>query len=282
MVSWSTEKYIPNQWMIQLQYHSPISLLPQVFRKMLRLLEPTLTFKGEDCRDFLKKYDDGLDLLPKLLENIMAIPEDITRFQVILFKNPFREITRLFTRVTGQENVASISRMILYILYFTIKEKAIFNWGNFISIEISSQLSQYKKDKKLLMSSYLDFAIAHCCRFPNLSICKKVNCEFDHVTFWYQDLWRHKGSLHFYEVFNDFFSVLKGLLFGKDTPRISAQASKFLDRKGTLEQMENYNVIGIFGSKENTSFIPCYISDRIFVTKFARQYNFWMHFFHEK
>ena len=103
--------------------------------------------------------------------------------------------------------------------------------------------------------------------------------EFDLVTFWYQALWRHKASLHFYEVFNEFVLVLKGLLFGKDTPRIFAQASKFLDRKRTLEQMENYNVIGNFGSKENPSFLPCHIYDRMFVKKFARQYKFWLHFF---
>jgi len=46
--------------------------------------------------------------------------------------------------------------------------------------------------------------------------------------------------------------------------------------------MENYNVIGIFNSKENTSFLPCHISNRMFVTKFSRKYNFWLHFFHEK
>jgi hypothetical protein len=54
MVSWCTEKHIPSQQMIQLQYHSPISLSPQVFHKMLKIPKPTLTFKGEDCRDFLK------------------------------------------------------------------------------------------------------------------------------------------------------------------------------------------------------------------------------------
>jgi hypothetical protein len=109
-----------------------------------------------------------------------------------------------------------------------------------------------------------------------------VNCEFDLMTFWYQDLWRNKASLHFYEVFNDFILVLKGLLFGKYTPRIFPQDSKFLDRKGILEQMENYNVIRIFGSKENTSFLPCHISDRMFVIEVSRQYNVWLHFFHEK
>jgi hypothetical protein len=50
-----------------------------------------------------------------------------------------------------------------------------------------------------------------------------VNCEFDPVTFCYQALWRHKASLHFYEVFNDFVLVLKELLFGRYTPRISDQ-----------------------------------------------------------
>jgi hypothetical protein len=87
-------------------------------------------------------------------------------------------------------------------------------------------------------------------------------------------LWRHKVSLHFYEVFNEFVSVFKGLLFRKDTPRIFAQASKFLYKKGTSEQMENYNVIRIFGSKENPSFLPCHISERMFFTKFSRKYNF--------
>jgi hypothetical protein len=81
-----------------------------------------------------------------------------------------------------------------------------------------------------------------------------VNCELDPVTLWYQALWRHKASLHFYEFYNDFVSFFKGLLFGKDTPRISDQENKLLDKKGMLEQMENHNIIRIFGSKENPSF----------------------------
>jgi hypothetical protein len=110
--------------------------------------------------------------------------------------------------------------------------------------------------------------------FPILSICKKVNCEFDPVTFWYQSLCRHKASQHFYELFNDFVSVFKELLFGKNDPWMSDQASKLLDRKGTLEQMENYKFIRIFYSKENPSFLPCHISDKFFVTERERQYNY--------
>ena len=59
------------------------------------------------------------------------------------------------------------------------------------------------------------------------------------------------------------------------------QASNFLDKKGTPEKMEYYNVIRIFGSKENPSFIPYHISDIIFVVYIARKYTYWLHFFHE-
>jgi hypothetical protein len=156
---------------------------PQVFCKMLRLPEPTLTFKGDDCREFLKKHDNGFDLLPMYLKNLVVIPIDITRLQVSSFKNPFREIAWLFTRITGQETTTTISHMILYILYFTIKEQVIFDWGKLISIEISSQLSQYKTKNNFFMSSYLVFVIAHCYHFLRLFMCKKVNCKFEPVTF---------------------------------------------------------------------------------------------------
>jgi hypothetical protein len=46
---------------------------------MLKLSEPTLTFKGEDCRELLKKYNNGLDLLPEYLENHASVPADITK-----------------------------------------------------------------------------------------------------------------------------------------------------------------------------------------------------------
>jgi hypothetical protein len=51
---------------------------------------------------------------------------------------------------------------------------------------------------------------------------------------------------------------------------MSDQVSKFLDRKGTLEYMDNYIVIRIFGSKENPSFLPCHIFEKMFVIEIAR------------
>jgi hypothetical protein len=38
----------------------------------------------------------------------------------------------------------------------------------------------------------------------------------------------------------------------------------------------------IFGSKENPAFLPCHITDNMFVTEIARKYNYWLHFFHGK
>jgi hypothetical protein len=213
------------------------------------------------------------DLLPEFLEDSTTVPEDITKLQVSSFRNPFREIAWLFTRITRQESTTSISRIVIYILYFTVKEQFIFDWGKLISIEIYSQLSRFKESNKFYMSSYLIFTIVHCCSFSKLSLSKKINYEFDPITFWCQALWRHKASHYFYEVFNDFVSVFKDLLLGKDAPLMSGQATKFLDRKGTLEQKENYSVRMVFGSKENHAFLPCHITDKMFVTEIARQYN---------
>jgi hypothetical protein len=119
--------------------------------------------------------------------------------------------------LTGQESTATISCMILYIIYFTVKEQAIFDKGKLISIEISSQLSHYKKKKKIFMASYLIFSIVYFFQFPNLTTSKRVNREIDPTTFWYQELWIDKTSLYFYEVYNDFVSVFKRLLLGKNT-----------------------------------------------------------------
>jgi hypothetical protein len=59
---------------------------------MLILSEPTLTFIGEDSKQFLRNHNNGLDLFLEFLGDPMAIPEDITRLQVSSFRNPFWEI----------------------------------------------------------------------------------------------------------------------------------------------------------------------------------------------
>jgi hypothetical protein len=220
LVSWCVDKFISSKRIIPLRDHSFVSLSPQVFRQMLRLPGPTLMIRGEDCKQFLGKQNNGLDLLPHLLEDPILVPKDITSLQVSSFRNPFREIAWLFTRLTGQESTTTLSRMTLYILYFTVNEQANFDWGKLISHEICSQLSSFKRENKSYMPSYLVFEITHCCQFPELSPSKNVNCEFDPVTFWYQALWKHKASHYFYEVFNGFVSVFKILLLGEDAPLI--------------------------------------------------------------
>jgi hypothetical protein len=71
-------------------------------------------------------------------------------------------------------------------------------------------------------------------------------------------------------------------LLGENTPRISYQATRFLEKKGTMEKMENHSIIRIFCLKDNPSFLPYHVYDKLFITEVERQYNFWSHFFHEK
>jgi hypothetical protein len=75
---------------------------------MLKLPEPTLTFKGEYCRDFLKKHDNNLEILPEFLENPTTILEDITRLQVNRSRTHFGNCLVIY-QSTGQENTAIIS-----------------------------------------------------------------------------------------------------------------------------------------------------------------------------
>jgi hypothetical protein len=92
----------------------------------------------------------------------------------------------------------TIPRLALYILYFTIHEEAIFDWRKIISLENSTQLSNFKSEKKLYMDSYLIFVITYCHVFKGLSIGKRVNCKIDLVTMWYQGLWTQKFNYYFY------------------------------------------------------------------------------------
>jgi hypothetical protein len=85
-----------------------------------------------------------------------------------------------------------------------------------------------------------------------------------------------------YEVYYDFVSKFKKLLFGEDTFRLSFEAPTFLKGKGIFEKMEDYNIIKVFCSIEKPIFLPYYISDKLFIVEVARQYKLWFHTFHEK
>jgi hypothetical protein len=90
IVSWCVDKFVSSRRVIQLQSGSFISLVSLVFRKMLKLTKPTNTFKGEEARNFLKKKNNGLNLLQEYLEDPVTILVDISRTLVILLNNPYR------------------------------------------------------------------------------------------------------------------------------------------------------------------------------------------------
>jgi hypothetical protein len=72
-----------------------------------------------------------------------------------------------------------------------------------------------------------------------------------------------KVGHHFYEVYDNFMSEFKKLLFGEDTSRISLEASYFLNGKGILEKMDDYNIIKVFGSHKKRMFLPYYVSQKL-------------------
>jgi hypothetical protein len=59
---------------IPLQSGSPVSLAPSIFKKMLKLPEPKLTYKGEEARNFLRRKNNGIELLQEYLQDPAAMP----------------------------------------------------------------------------------------------------------------------------------------------------------------------------------------------------------------
>jgi hypothetical protein len=126
----------------------------------------------------------------------------------------------LFAKVAGQESTVTISQPTLYILHFTIHQKAIFYWENIIFGEIYFQLSNFRKNKKFYMSSYPIFSITYYHIFKGLQLGKWVNYKIDPVKMWSLALWKQKAMYHFYEVHNAFISSFKKLIFGPHTLRL--------------------------------------------------------------
>ena len=67
----------------------------------------------------------------------------------------------ILARALRQKSTATVSRLALYILYFSIHEKAVFVWSKIISSEISFPLLNFKRDNKFYMSAYLIFDIVN-------------------------------------------------------------------------------------------------------------------------
>jgi len=83
----------------------------------------------------------------------------------------------LFTKVAGQESNATIPRLALYILYFSIHKKTIFDWAKIISSELSFKLLNFRKNKKFICPhiwSFLShiFMFLKGCIYQNISIAK--------------------------------------------------------------------------------------------------------------
>jgi hypothetical protein len=282
IVTWCVDKFVQNQRTIPLQNGSPISLAPTIFKKLLKLPEPNLTYEGDRARTFLKGRNNGIEILQEYLQDSATMPQDLSRIQASSLKDPYREIASRFTIIIVHDSTTSSPRLALYILHFTVHENAIFDWEKIISNEVSAQLVNFKSEKKFYMGSYLIFAITYCHIFKILSIGKRVNCKVDPVTMSYQALWRQKVIHYLYEFYNDFVSAFKKLLFRENTSRLSLEASAFLDTKGILEKMDNYNIIKRLCSLEKPLFIPYYIRDKLFLIEVARQYKSWFHIFYEK
>jgi hypothetical protein len=90
IITWCIDKLVQNRRTIPLQSESLVSLAPSVFKKMLRLSEPNLVYKGEEAKNFLKRKNNGIELLQEYLQDPASMSEDLSRIQVSSLKDPYK------------------------------------------------------------------------------------------------------------------------------------------------------------------------------------------------
>jgi len=69
---------------------SPISRAPSTFSRILRLPEPTMIFKVDEAKEFMKAKNGGLDLLPQYLEDSMTMSKDLSSIHVSKLRKPYK------------------------------------------------------------------------------------------------------------------------------------------------------------------------------------------------
>lgn len=60
-------------------------------------------------------------------------------------------------------------RYVLHVIDYSLHKGTVFDWGELISNELSHQLSNFQKTKRIFMASYLIYALISCNTFSNLS-----------------------------------------------------------------------------------------------------------------
>jgi hypothetical protein len=148
---------------------------------MLKLLKPTTNFKVEQAKYFIKVKNDNKDLLPQCLQDPTKVSKDLFMIHASLFKTTYKEMAWLLARVLGQESNSTVPCMALYILYYSIQWKIIFDWSKIISSKISFQRSNVKKYKNFYIFAYLVFTIVYCHVFLELNLSRQVDSKVDLV-----------------------------------------------------------------------------------------------------
>jgi hypothetical protein len=119
-----------------------------------------LWFKNEEANEFMKQHRGGERFLSNYLVDPGSNP-GISRIEVTSLKYPYKRVCMVVCCIIGLESTTSVPRNIIYVLHFSLHEKAIIDWGHLISSEVSFQLGNLKKTQKFYMTSYLIFSIAY-------------------------------------------------------------------------------------------------------------------------
>ena len=61
-----------------------------IFKKILRFPELSLVYKEEEAENFMKRKNNGIELLQEYLQDHASMPKDLSRIQVSYLKHPYK------------------------------------------------------------------------------------------------------------------------------------------------------------------------------------------------
>jgi hypothetical protein len=75
IVTWCADNFFQNRRTIPLHNGSHVSLAPSIFKKKLKLPELNLTYKEDKAITFLKRKNNGIELLQEYLQDPTEMPK---------------------------------------------------------------------------------------------------------------------------------------------------------------------------------------------------------------
>ena len=179
----------------------------------------------------------------------------------------------MICRLMGEKNCNLFRKEWVPIMHAVVEEGKILNWANLLAEVMQKTLRKYleaptEAKPPFYMSAYLlDMAMAQI-NFPDIGLSWVGNPIPIHELFFM--LWADNYIPNIYTICDKIITRVHAVLFGQVPRRISPEAALTIKHLGHWYLEEFFTIIRIAG-KEEISYLPCFVPDRLALREIAQQ-----------